>query len=122
MSDRLHSFRAGAATIPEYPDIHPNIADIYRRKVARLAEALNNPKDHDAAASAIRGLIERLVLTPSETWAEMDAVLHGDFGAILKWVGNGSENTKTDIPVPEMSVSMVAGAGFAQAPTISRAV
>ena len=79
--------------------------------MARLAEALDHPEDRDAAAAAIRGLIERIVLTPSEKWAEMDAVLHGDLGAILEWAGNGRENTKTDIPMPEMSVSVVAGGG-----------
>jgi len=120
MMDRMRELEARQdelnerlAAIPaDLPDIHPNIADIYRRKIERLAEALNHPEDRDAAASAIRGLIERIVLTPSEKWAEMDAVLHGDLGAILEWAGNGRENTKTDIPVPEMSVSVVAGAGF----------
>ncbi len=96
----------------DLPDIHPNIADVYRRKVARLAEALDHPEDRDAAASAIRGLIERIVLTPGEKWAEMNAVLHGDLGAILEWAGNGRENTKTYIPMPGMSVSVVAGTGF----------
>ena len=50
------------------------------------------------------------MLTPSEKWAEMDAVLHGDLGAILEWAGNGSEDGKTDIPMPEMSVSVVSRA------------
>ena len=63
----------------------------------------------------IRGLIERIVLKPSENWAEMDAVLHGDLGTILEWARNGRENTRTDIPMPEMSVSVVAGAGFVPA-------
>ncbi len=39
-------------------------------------------------------------------------MLHGDLGAILEWAGSGRENTKTYIPMPEMSVSVVAGAGF----------
>ena len=118
MSDRLRELEARqdeinarlSAAPVDIPDIHPNIADIYRRRVARLANALDHPEDRDAAATAIRGLIERIVLTPSEQWAEMDAVLHGDLGAILEWAGNGRENTKTDIPMPEMSVSVVAGA------------
>ena len=101
-----------SAAPADLPDIHPNIADVYRRKVPRLAEALDHPEDRDAAASAIRGLIERIVLSPSENWAEMDAVLYGDLGAILEWAGNGHEKAKTDIPMPEMSVSVVAGAGF----------
>ena len=41
-----------------------DLPDIYRRKVARLPEALDHPEDRDAAASAIRGLIERIMLTP----------------------------------------------------------
>ena len=118
MVDRLRELEARqdelnerlAAAPADLPDIHSNIADIYRRKVARLAEALDHPEDRDAAASAMRGLMERIVLTPGEKWAEMDAVLQGDLGAILEWTGTG--NGKTDIPMQEMSVSVVAGAGF----------
>ena len=51
MSDRLRALEARqdelaerlAAAPPGVPDIHPNIADVYRRKVARLAEALADP-------------------------------------------------------------------------------
>ncbi|MDE0416949.1 MAG: hypothetical protein OXI95_08455 [bacterium] len=71
------------------------------------AGAERRSEDRDAAA-VIWGLIERIVLTPSEKWAEMDAVLHGDLGAILERAGNGGENMKTDIPMPELSVSVVA--------------
>ncbi|MCY4168372.1 MAG: hypothetical protein OXD36_18195 [Rhodobacter sp.] len=71
MVDRLRELEARQdelnerlSTAPaDLPDIYPNIADVYRRKVARLAEALDDPKDRDAAASAIPGLIERIVLT-----------------------------------------------------------
>ena len=34
----------------------------------------------------------------------MDVVLRWDPGTILEWMGNGHENTKTNIPMPEMSV------------------
>ena len=94
---RTNSTNGLSAAPAALPDIHPNIADVYRRKVTRLAEALDHPEDRDTAASVIRGLIERIVLTPSEKWAEMDAVLHGDLGTILEWAGNGRENTRTDI-------------------------
>ena len=39
----------------DVPDIHPNIASIYRRKVERLAEALRSPQDRAEAGEAIRG-------------------------------------------------------------------
>ena len=108
---RQDELNARLATVPaDIPDIHPNVADIYRRKVARLAEALNHPEDRDAAASAIRGLIERIVLTPGEKWGQTDIVLRGDLAAVLEWTGAGKG--KTDAPQRGMSVSVVAGAGF----------
>ncbi len=75
------------------------------------AEALDHPEDRDAAVSAIRGLMERIALTPSEKWAEMGAAQHGGLGTILEWAGNGREKAKTDIPMSEMSVLVVARAG-----------
>ncbi len=105
-----------AAVPADLPDIHPNIALVYRRKVERLAEALKHPEDRDAAADAIRGLIERIVLTPGAKRGEMHAALHGDLGTILEWAtaggGNGRGKGATDTPGSGMSVSVVAGAGF----------
>jgi hypothetical protein len=40
------------------PDIHPDIAEPYARKVARLTEFLRHPDDGNEAADAIRRLIE----------------------------------------------------------------
>ena len=104
LTDRLHKFEARqeelqkrlATVPPDIPDIHPNIAGIYARKVARLAEALENPAERDAAASAIRGLIERIVLTPDADG--LHVTLKGDFGAILEWTGNGAKKEMTDTP------------------------
>ena len=120
LTDRLHKFEARheelqqrlAAVPPKIPDIHPNIAGIYARKVARLAEALEKPDERDAAASAIRGLIERIVLTPGADGGDLHITLQGDFGAILEWTGNGHKKEVTDTPGSGMSVSVVAGAGF----------
>ena len=61
-----------------------DMMDRMRELEARLAEALDHPEDRDAAA-AIRGLIERIVLTPGEKRSEMHAALHGDLGTILEW-------------------------------------
>jgi site-specific DNA recombinase len=41
------------------PDVHPNVAELYRRKVERLTEALNDPEDRAEAATALRGLIDK---------------------------------------------------------------
>ena len=120
MMDRMRELEARQDEIAErlsaapvdLPDIHPNIAIVYRRKVERLAEALADPRDRDEAADAIRGLIERIVLTPGAKRGEMNAALHGDLGTILEWAGSGKGKGATDTPKSGMSVSVVAGVGF----------
>ena len=97
------------------PDIHPNIAEIYRKKVERLAEALNLPAERDEAADAIRGLIERVTLFPGAKRGEMSATLRGEFGTILEWVSGreGAEDNNTPGAFATgVSVSVVAGTGF----------
>ena len=80
--------------------------------MARLAAALHKPQERDTAASAIRGLIERIVLLPGPSRGDLQITLRGDFGSILEWTGNDPETTKTDTPSSGMSVSVVAGVGF----------
>jgi site-specific DNA recombinase len=48
------------------PLLHPGMADLYRAKMARLAEALEHPETRSEAAEAIRGLIDAVVLTPAD--------------------------------------------------------
>ena len=120
LKEKLHKLEARKAeltkrlaTVPaEIPDIHPNVAGIYRRKVARLAKALGTPEERDAAAAAIRELIDGIVLTPGAKRGQLQVTLRGELGNILEWTENGAENEKTDTPLSGMSVSVVAGAGF----------
>jgi site-specific DNA recombinase len=53
-----------SGTAPELPDVNSNVAEIYRRKVARLAEALTDSQAGQEAAVAIRSPIGDVVLTP----------------------------------------------------------
>ncbi|MCY4396871.1 MAG: zinc ribbon domain-containing protein [Rhodospirillaceae bacterium] len=62
----------------------------------RLSAVLADPRDRDEAAEAIRGLIERIVLTPGEKRGEMHAALHGDLGTILEWAESGRGKRVTD--------------------------
>ena len=97
---RQDELNARLATVPaDIPDIYPNVAGIYRRKVARLADALDNSGD-------------RIMLMLDARCGEMVAVLHGNLDAILEWTENGHEKTKTDTPRTGMSVSVIAGAEF----------
>ena len=117
MSDRLRELEARqdeltallAAVPADLPDIHPNVAAAYRRKVERLAEALKRPDERAEAADAIRGLIERIVLTPGEKWGEVHATLHGDLATIVEWSGNGGGKGGTGTPGSGLSVSAKTG-------------
>ncbi|WP_235210000.1 hypothetical protein [Sphingobium sp. Ant17] len=81
------AIRARLAAAPaDVPDIHPNISEIYRRKVERLTHALSQPEERQEAADALRALIERIELTPGAKRGEVNAMLYGEFGRILEWI------------------------------------
>ncbi len=95
LSDRLSELEAKQdqlkaqledVPVAELPDIHPNVADVYRRRIERLTEALSHPDDALEAATAIRQVIDRIVITPGEARRDLAVTLHGDLGTILDWI------------------------------------
>jgi hypothetical protein len=91
MTDRMRELEAREDVLKtllaqeptDIPDIHANVSGIYRKKVERLTEALNNPEDRNEAAEAIRALVEKITLRPGPNRGEIDATLHGELGTIL---------------------------------------
>lgn len=75
----------------EVPDVHPGIAEIYRRKVARLAEALGDPDMRLDASSDIRSLVGKIVLHPGDRRGEVHATLHGSLMGILDFVNDNPQ-------------------------------
>ena len=125
MTDRMRELEARedalrellAQTPVDIPDIHPNAAEIYRKKVERLTEALNRPEDRAEAGEAIRALIEKITLKPGPNRGEIDATLHGELGTILAWIeaqalGKAQKQNTPGAGLSGVSVSVVAGAGF----------
>ncbi|MFB9948929.1 recombinase family protein [Rhizobium puerariae] len=101
----------------DLPDLLPSASAIYAKKVAKLTEALNKPEERLQAAEALRMLIEKIVLTPGPERGQIDALLYGELGTILKWVerqiiGNVTKNKTPGAGLTGVSVSVVAGAGF----------
>jgi chromosome segregation ATPase len=47
------------------PLLHPNLAALYREKVATLASVLQNAESRSEAAEALRGLMDAIVLVPA---------------------------------------------------------
>ena len=87
--------------------LHPNLAEIYRAKVAELHRALEDPSIRDEALHILRGLVERIVITPAEGAGETIELV----GAIARMVALSNKNAALDARTA-CSVKVVAGAGF----------
>ena len=93
--------------------IHPNIHKIYAQKVGDLAEVLNDDTIKAEAAEIIRGLVDKVVLTPTQDGDDLDAQLHGDLANILAFCDAENSNQKRPgSNKPGRQVSVVAGVGF----------
>ena len=120
--DALEARKTELATLladapADKPDLLPTASAIYAKKVAKLTTALNDPKERQEAAEALRMLIEKIVLTPGPERGEIDATLYGELGQILAWTERRAfgHAPKTNTPGGISSgvlVSVVAGAGF----------
>jgi site-specific DNA recombinase len=81
--------------------LHPNLANVYRQKVAALEEALNRPKDRDEAHAALRGLIDQVLIHAGEKRGQVHAVLYGELASILELASAKSKTrTSGDLRVP----------------------
>ena len=81
------------AAEPELPDVNPNVAELYRRKVKHLAEALAEDPSSQEAAVALRSLIGEVVLTPGEKRGEVNATLRGELMGILDFAAGNAPGT-----------------------------
>ncbi|WP_296711503.1 recombinase family protein [Rhodoblastus sp.] len=71
------------ATAPA-PRLHPNLAEVYRRKVEDLQEALAD-QEAGTARELVRGLVEAIVLVPES--GRLRVAVRGELGAILRLSG-----------------------------------
>jgi site-specific DNA recombinase len=93
------------AAPPPAPRLHPNLAELYRKKVASLQAALGDPATHAEALEILRGLIERV-----EVHATGDGVAIELVGEIANMI-RLSAGAESLIKEPYVSsVKVVAGA------------
>ena len=97
------------------PILHPNLAELYRRQVENLHEGLNAPDSRAEAAEILRGIIERINVTPlGRGFFEID--LTGDIVNMIEIAESGAQTKKaasSEAAIPEVyrsSVKVVAGA------------
>ena len=85
LQTRKEALAASLAEKVETPVfIHPNMAQRYHTSVQRLLESFNVPELRDEAASVVRELIEKIVLTPNEDKSALAIDLHGNLAGILQ--------------------------------------
>ena len=94
--------------------LHPNLAAIYRRKVAALQDLLEKDATRTEAVEIIRTLIEQVIFRPTAE-AGLEVELVGDIAGMVHLAQNSNENGPVSRAVHDeftRSVKVVAGVGF----------
>jgi site-specific DNA recombinase len=128
VKDRMHILELRQAELalqleqtPEAPALlHPAMANHYRAEISRLIESLNTEGHRTEAATIIRSLVDRIVLTPDAERKYLNVDLIGDLAGILavatnRWALNGGKPMELG-ELQNFSAGqqdkVVAGAGF----------
>ena len=97
------------------PLLHPAMAQRYRREVENLRNALDRQDGRGEAAEHLRGLIEKIVLTPEKGRDDLRIDLHGDLAGILS-IASRKRARPGKAPDDNLSgpnkIALVAGVGF----------
>ena len=91
--------------------LHPNLAEIYRAKVAELHRALGDSSIRDEALHILRGLVKRIVITPTDKDGRRSLTI--DLEGALAGVLALATDDKRPLPASGLSVAvttLVAGA------------
>ncbi len=97
--------REMAVETTNVPYLHPNLAQIYQERLAKLASALEGD-DAAEAREAVRGLIDVITLHPDGDGYRIE--VRGELSAILRLAGGDA--SKADVLGEQIKV--VAGVGF----------
>jgi site-specific DNA recombinase len=99
-----------AATHAPPPLIHPNLAEVYRQRVERLHEALQDSATRDEAFELIRSLIDEIRLVPED--GELRVELRGELAGILALAADRKKPGGLSAAGLAEQIKMVAGEGF----------
>ena len=99
---------------------HPNIGQLYRRRVEHLSKLISDENTQQEAVDIIRSLIDRIEITPSEKRGHPCVELVGGLAAILELAVSEQQKTAIQEDSGVRRVLLVAGAGFVQDPTIKK--
>jgi chorismate mutase len=85
------------------PRLHPNLSELYRQKIDRLHETLNQEDVQSEASEVIRSLIDEIRLSPDD--GNLKIELYGDLAGMLALANNSPTSGNEGL-----QVTMVAGA------------
>jgi hypothetical protein len=89
--------------------IHPNFQELYRRKVVRLQQILDDEATRPQAVEVIRSLIERIEVHPGQKRGQCEVIIVGALAQILAY----ARQKTTAAPLRDGGTFlMVAGVGF----------
>ena len=89
--------------------IHPNLPDLYRKKVAKLYQALQHEATRSQAVETIRSLVDRIEVSPSPEQSHCEVTIEGVLARILAFA---HEKTTAASMGDGGTFLMVAGVGF----------
>ena len=90
-----------ASSSEPVPLLHPSLALRYKQELEKLSEALNDQEERREAFEAIRRMIGRVVITPTEE--SYPVLIEGDSAAILNLAGSEDlQGTKGQTKISEI--------------------
>jgi len=102
---RQASGRVGKASRAPAVIIHPNLAELWRRRVAELEQLPADPEPGTEAMDLIRSIITQIKVTPQTGAAGVDLEPSDDVTRILHLYSTGSQN-KAPRPLRTLTMSL----------------
>ena len=90
--------------------LHPNIGELYARKIGDLKSLIQNEATKNQATEIIRSLTDKIVVSPTGQRGRSDVVLHGALASILAYANDTAQSGVVSSGVG--MVLLVAGVGF----------
>ena len=100
-------------------ETQPNTGHLYRRWMEKLCHLITDGNACEEALSIIRSLINRIYIIPGTKRGDPSVQLVGGLAGILELAISRQQKTAIQKDSGVRRVMLVAGAGFAQDPTIA---
>jgi len=112
---RDHERQIRSANVDRNIEAHPNMAELYAKKVTELRSLLTDETTRPQAMDIVRSMIDRIEIHTGAERGKPDVILVGALAQILAFT---QQNKTAASNGSDGRVFMVAGVGFVQDPTI----